>query len=84
MSQFTIYSMNGCNYCDKVKQLMQLTNQQYVVYTLDEHFTIEEYNGEFDTYQFPQVVADLPKGERLHIGGASEVAVYFKENNLAN
>ena len=28
-------------------ELMQLTNQQYVVYTLDEHFTIEEFNGEW-------------------------------------
>tara|TARA_B100001094_G_scaffold258933_1_gene258925 strand:- start:1102 stop:1332 length:231 start_codon:yes stop_codon:yes gene_type:complete len=76
--------MDGCNHCEKVKQLMQLTKQRHVVYTLDDHFTIEEFNSEFDTYQFPQVVADLPKGKRLHIGGASEVAVYFRENNLAS
>tara|TARA_B100001996_G_scaffold150047_1_gene114165 strand:+ start:79 stop:327 length:249 start_codon:yes stop_codon:yes gene_type:complete len=81
---FTIYSMNGCGYCDKVKELMELTKQQHVVYTLDEHFTIEEFNGEFDTLQFPQVVVDPPTGDRNHIGGAAEVAKYFKEHNLAS
>jgi len=80
---FTIYSMNGCGYCDKVKELMSLTKQRFVVYTLDEHFTIEEFDGEFNTLQFPQVVADLPSGDRQHIGGAAEVAEYFKEHNLA-
>ena len=83
-NMFTIYSMNGCQYCDKVKELMALTNQQYVVYTLDQHFTIEQFQDEFNGKQFPQVVVDLVgDNERKKIGGAAEVAQYFRENNLA-
>ena len=83
-NMFTIYSMNGCQYCDKVKELMALTNQQYVVYTLDQHFTIEQFEDEFGTKQFPQVVVDLKgQNDRIKIGGAVEVAQYFKENSLA-
>tara|TARA_B100000902_G_C27047011_1_gene782209 strand:+ start:194 stop:526 length:333 start_codon:yes stop_codon:yes gene_type:complete len=80
---FILYSMEGCPFCEKVKDLMRLTNQQYVVYTLDQHFTIEAFEEEFGTKQFPQVVADI-KGQdaRIKIGGAAELAQYFKENSL--
>ena len=76
--------MDGCNYCDKVKQLMELTNQTHVVYTLGQHFSIEAFEDEFGTKQFPQVVVDIKgQDERIKIGGAVEVAQYFKENSLA-
>ena len=78
---FVIYSMNGCPYCEKVKELMRLTKQQYVVYTLDEHFTIENFEEEFNTRTFPQIVVDN-SSQRKHIGGAAELAQYFKEKSL--
>ncbi len=81
---FTVYSMDGCDYCDKVKQLMELTKQTYRVYTLDEHFTIEEFNQEFNSFQFPQVVVDIPEEGRVHVGGSLEVASFFKERKLAS
>jgi hypothetical protein len=63
---------------------MRLTRQQFVVYTLDQHFTLEAFEDEFDTKQFPQVVVDIKgQDERIKIGGAVEVAQYFKENSLA-
>ncbi len=81
---FIVYSMDGCNYCDKVKQLMELTKQTHVVYTLGQHFSIEAFEDEFGTKQFPQVVVDVKeKDERKVIGGASELAQYFKEHSLA-
>jgi len=78
---FVIYSMNGCPYCEKVKELMRLTKQQFVVYTLDQHFTIENFEDEFNTRTFPQVVVDN-SSQRKHIGGAAELAQYFKEKSL--
>jgi len=81
---FIVYSMDGCNYCEKVKELMELTNQTYVVYTLGQHFSIEAFEDEFNTKQFPQVVVDVKgKDERKVIGGAAELAQYFKEHSLA-
>lgn len=80
-NMFIVYSMNGCPYCEKVKELMRLTKRQYVVYTLDQHFTIENFEEEFDTRIFPQIVVDnKTTSERNHIGGAAELAQYFKEN----
>ena len=35
---FTVYSKNGCPYCEKVKEVLDLTKLSYVVYNLDEHF----------------------------------------------
>tara|TARA_B100000927_G_scaffold225518_1_gene185218 strand:- start:2169 stop:2525 length:357 start_codon:yes stop_codon:yes gene_type:complete len=81
-NMFIIYSMNGCNYCEKVKELMRLTKQQYVVYTLDQHFTIENFEDEFNTRTFPQIVLDNRKtNKRKRIGGAAELALFFKENS---
>lgn len=74
---FTIYSMPGCNYCRQVKQLMELTEQRHVVYTLDEDFTIEEFESNFNTRLFPQVVYN-----KQHIGGCQETVAYLKEQNL--
>ena len=51
------------------------------MYTLDQHFTIENFEEEFDTRIFPQIVVDnKTTSERNHIGGAAELAQYFKEN----
>ncbi len=80
---FTVYSMEGCDYCHKVQELLDLTGQEFVVYNLDQHFTIDEFEDEFGTRQFPQVVVDhVGNDKRVKIGGAAEVAQYFKENNI--
>ena len=34
--KFTVYSKNGCPYCDKVKQVLQLSKLEHVIYKLDE------------------------------------------------
>ena len=77
---FIVYSMDGCKHCELVKDLMVLANQTHVVYSLDQHFTIEEFESTFNTKYFPQVVDQSQ--EHKHIGGAKETVRYFKENNL--
>ena len=74
---FTIYSMQGCGYCRQVQQLMEITEQKFVVYELNRDFTIEEFENEFNTKYFPQVV----HRDKV-IGGAAETVEYFKEKNL--
>ena len=49
---------------------------------VEEEGTIDEFESEFSTKHFPQVIHDHQDG-RKHIGGAAEVAAYFKENNIA-
>lgn len=75
---FTIYTKNDCPYCEKVKKVMQLTNLQHIVYTLDKDFTKEEFYSEFGKGStFPQVICDNKK-----LGGSVETIKFLKENNI--
>ena len=60
---FAVYSKEGCPYCEKIKQVLDLTNLSYVVYNLNEHFDKKSFQDEFGQgATFPQVVVD---GKRL-------------------
>ena len=75
---FTIFSKDGCPYCDKVKQVLELTNSKYVVYTLGNQFDKKAFYGEFgEGSTFPQVVCD---GKKL--GGCVDTIKYLKENKI--
>lgn len=76
--KFTVYSKNGCPYCVKIKQVLELAQLQHVVYELNKDFTREEFYAEFGQGStFPQVIAD-----DSHIGGCTETVKYLKENKL--
>ena len=75
---FTVYSKPGCPYCDKVKDVLTLTKQSFVVYTLEENFTREEFYSEFgEGSTFPQVICDDKK-----LGGSIETINYLKEQQI--
>ena len=75
---FTIYSREGCPYCEKVKEVLQLTESKFVVYNLDEHFDRDSFYGEFGQGStFPQVVVD---GKKL--GGCVDTVQFLKENKI--
>ena len=75
---FTVYSKPGCPYCDKVKEVLDLTKQTYVVYTLNYNFTKEEFYAEFgEGSTFPQVLCNDQK-----IGGCVDTIKFLKENKI--
>jgi glutaredoxin len=75
---FTVYSKEECPYCYKVKQVLELTGSKYVVYTLGQDFTKEEFYAEFgDGSTFPQVVCDDQK-----LGGSTETIKFLKEHQV--
>ena len=75
---FTIFSKEGCPYCDKVKQVLELTESKFVVYTLGKQFDKDAFYGEFgEGSTFPQVVCD---GNKL--GGSSETIKFLQENKI--
>ena len=75
---FTVYSKDGCPYCDKVKKVLELTNSQFVVYNLDEHFNRDSFYEEFGYGStFPQVICD---GDKL--GGSVETIKFLKEKQI--
>jgi len=75
---FAVYSKNGCPYCDKVKQVLELTGSNFVVYNLDQHFDRKSFYGEFgEGSTFPQVVVD---GKKL--GGCIDTIQFLKEKRV--
>ena len=75
---FTVYSKTGCPYCDKVKNVLELTKLQHVVYTLDKDFTKEGFYAEFgEGSTFPQVICDTKK-----LGGCVDTIKFLKEQQI--
>ena len=72
---FTVYSKEGCDYCERIKTVLRLTGSTYVVYNLEEDFTKEEFIAEFgEGSTFPQVSCDGKK-----IGGSIETVKFLRE-----
>ena len=77
---FTVYSKDGCPYCTRIKQILDLCQFKYQEYKLDEHFDgfafYEEFGG---GSTFPQVLLNNKK-----LGGCTDTVKYLKEHNLLN
>jgi len=75
---FAVYSKDGCPYCTKVVQVLELAKLNHVVYKLGNQFNKDAFYGEFGNGStFPQVVVN---GKKL--GGCNETVKYLKENNM--
>ena len=75
---FTVYSKQGCPFCTKVVQVLQLSKLNHVVYELDHDFDKQSFYGQFGQGStFPQVVVDA-----TNLGGCSETIQYLKKNKL--
>jgi len=78
MQNFTIYSKDGCPYCEKIEEVMKLAKLNHVIYKLDEHFNKDGFYGQFgEGSTFPQVVLN---GDNL--GGCTDTVKYLKERSI--
>jgi len=78
MQNFTIYSKDGCPYCEKIQEVMKIAKLSHVIYKLDEHFTKDGFYGQFgEGSTFPQVVLN---GDNL--GGCTDTVKYLKEKSI--
>jgi glutaredoxin 3 len=74
----TVYSREGCPYCDKIKRVLEQRELPFTFYQLDTDFTRDEFYNEFGVgTTFPQVILD---GQKL--GGCSDAVKYMTENNI--
>jgi len=75
---FTVFSKEGCPYCDKIKEILELTESKFVVYTLGKQFEKDAFYGEFgEGSTFPQIVCD---GKKL--GGTIDTIKFLKEKEI--
>ena len=77
--KFTVYSKDGCPYCTKIQQVLELSNLKHVIYKLDEDFTRDQFYSEFGHGStFPQVLMN----DKERLGGCTDTVRYLKEKNL--
>lgn len=77
--KFTVYSKQGCPYCVKIKQVLELAGLEHVVYTLGVDFDRDQFYGQFGLGStFPQVVLN----DVENLGGCSDTVEYLKGKSL--
>ena len=75
---FTVYSKDGCPFCDSIKQVLTLAKLQHVVYDLNTDFNRQDFYEEFGNgATFPQVTCN---GKKL--GGCTDTVKYLREHNF--
>jgi len=75
---YVVYSKENCPFCSKIKKVLELTDSQFVVYTLNEDFSKDEFYSIFGNGStFPQVMYEDTK-----IGGCVETIKYLKEQQI--
>ena len=75
---FTVYSKNGCPYCTKVINVLQLAELKFVEYKLGRDFDKDQFYDVFGQGStFPQVLSD-----DTVIGGCTETVKYLREQKL--
>ena len=78
LMNFTVYSRDGCPYCTKIQEVMQLAELKHVIYKLDRDFDRPSFYGQFgEGATFPQVVLN---GDNL--GGTRESIEYMKKQDI--
>ena len=74
----TIYSRDGCPYCEKFIAIVEFEELNHVVYKLGRDFTRQEFYEKFGKgTTFPQVLLD-----DIRLGGCKESIKYLQENNI--
>ena len=77
--KFTVYSKNGCPYCTKIQQVLELSHLPHTIYKLGEDFTHEQFYAEFGQGStFPQVLMN----DTEYLGGCTETVKYLRENKI--
>ena len=78
MRNFTVYSKDGCPYCQQIVEVLGLSELNYREYKLDIDFSREAFYEQFGQgATFPQVVLN---GENL--GGTLESIRYMQEKDI--
>ena len=77
-NNFAVYSRDGCPYCTKIIQVLELAKLNFVVYKAEVDFNREGFYSLFgEGATFPQVVLN-----EKNLGGCSETIQYLKDRYL--
>jgi|TARA_Y100000033_G_C2657677_1_gene67959 glutaredoxin len=78
LHEAVLYSKDNCQWCDRVKQLMNACNFPFVEYKYGQDFTRKEFYAEFgEGATFPQVQID-----NKHVGGCKDTLHYLQSQGI--
>lgn len=73
-----IYTLTGCSYCVKIKELLKRSELEYTELLLGEDFSREEFKEKFPSATgYPVMTVD-----DQYVGGLMEAVRYFVENGI--
>jgi len=73
-----LYSRDNCQWCDRVKTLLDSVKISYLEYKYDKHCTKEQFIAEFgEEATFPQVSIN-----GYHVGGCKDTLRYLQKKEL--
>ena len=73
-----LYSRDNCQWCERVRQLMDSVKFPYIEYKYGVDFTRKEFYAEFgEGATFPQVQID-----NKHIGGCKDTLHFLQEEGI--
>lgn len=76
--QAVVYTKQNCQWCDRVKYLLNHLKIEYLEYEYEKDFTKSQFYAEFgEGATFPQVSIGT-----IHIGGCKETLHYLQEQEL--
>tara|TARA_Y100000004_G_scaffold104030_1_gene116708 strand:- start:1413 stop:1652 length:240 start_codon:yes stop_codon:yes gene_type:complete len=76
--EFKVYSKNDCPHCYKIKQILEMTGNNFQAYTLDEDFNRDEFYEKFgEESTFPQVICNDEV-----IGGSVATIKFLKQQRI--
>lgn len=76
--EFKVYSKNDCPYCYKIKQILEMTGNNFQEYTLDEDFNKDDFYEKFgEESTFPQVIYNDEV-----IGGSVATIKFLKQQRI--
>ena len=78
LMNFTVYSREGCPFCTKIQEVLELAELKHVIYKLDRDFDRQSFYDQFgEGSTFPQVVLNTE-----NLGGCTDTVKYLQEKKL--
>lgn len=75
-----IYTLTGCHYCVKIKELLKRSQLEYTELLAGRDFTKEDFREKFPTASgYPVMTVD-----DQYVGGITEAVRYFVENGIVS
>jgi glutaredoxin len=73
---FSVYTRNGCSFCEKAKNLLNQNNLQYVEYSIGKNILREEVLQKFPGIKMLPIIVDV---NGTLVGGYEDLVTHLQQ-----